>query len=77
IHALTDPLGQHIEILLSQGKTHDLKLANFLKNLYNTKVIADIAYHSNEIRKHIQSISYEAFITCKSNTLNNITFYIN
>ncbi|ORU04715.1 hypothetical protein ACC87_07590, partial [Francisella tularensis subsp. holarctica] len=55
-------------------KTHDSKVANLLKNVYNTKVIADRAYHSNEIRQHIQSISSEAVIPCKSNTLNHIPF---
>ncbi|ORU06795.1 IS5 family transposase, partial [Francisella tularensis] len=74
IHAMTDALGNPIEILLSEGKTHDSKVANLLKNVYNTKVIADRAYHSNEIRQHIQSISSEAVIPCKSNTLNHIPF---
>ncbi|MBK2120521.1 hypothetical protein IBF26_09305, partial [Francisella tularensis] len=36
--------------------------------------IADRAYHSNEIRQHIQGISSEAVIPCKSNTLNHIPF---
>ncbi|NCI40069.1 transposase, partial [Francisella tularensis subsp. holarctica] len=49
-------------------------VANLLKNVYNTKVIADRAYHSNEIRQHIQSISSEAVIPCKSNILNHIPF---
>ncbi|MBK2345322.1 transposase, partial [Francisella tularensis subsp. novicida] len=71
IHAMTDALGNPIEILLSEGKTHDSKVAiDLLQNVYNTKVIADRAYHSNEIRQHIQSISSEAVIPCKSNTLN-------
>ncbi len=74
IHAMTDALGNPIEILLSEGKTYDSKVANLLKNVYNTKVIADRAYHSNEIRQHIQSISSEAVIPCKSNTLNHIPF---
>ncbi|AJI52227.1 transposase DDE domain protein [Francisella tularensis subsp. holarctica] len=74
IHAMTDALGNPIEILLSEGKTHDSKVANLLKNVYNTKVIADRTYHSNEIRQHIQSISSEAVIPCKSNTLNHIPF---
>ncbi|MDE5028365.1 IS5/IS1182 family transposase, partial [Francisella tularensis subsp. holarctica] len=59
IHAMTDSLGNPIEILLSEVKTHDSKVANLLKNVYNTKVISDIAYHSNEISQHIQSISSE------------------
>ncbi|MDE5037780.1 IS5/IS1182 family transposase, partial [Francisella tularensis subsp. holarctica] len=32
------------------------------------------AYHSIEFRKNIQSISSEAVITCKSNSLNHIPF---
>ncbi|MDE5035587.1 IS5/IS1182 family transposase, partial [Francisella tularensis subsp. holarctica] len=63
-----------IEIFLSECKTNDSKLDNLLKNVYNTKFIADRAYHSNEIRHHIQSISSEAVIPCKSNTLNHIPF---
>ncbi|MBK2316496.1 transposase, partial [Francisella tularensis] len=60
IHAITDALGNPIEILLSEGKTHDSKVAiDLLQNIYNTKVIGDRAYHSNEIRQHIQSISSE------------------
>ncbi|MBK2327333.1 transposase, partial [Francisella tularensis subsp. novicida] len=52
IHAMTDALGNPIEILLSEGKTHDSKVAiDLLQNVYNTKVIADRAYHSNEIRQ--------------------------
>ncbi|ADA78072.1 transposase DDE domain protein [Francisella tularensis] len=75
IHAMTDALGNPIEILLSEDKTHDSKVAiDLLKNVYNTKVIADRAYHSNEIRQHIQGISSEAVIPCKSNTLNHIPF---
>ncbi|MDE4978427.1 IS5/IS1182 family transposase, partial [Francisella tularensis subsp. holarctica] len=53
-------------------KTNDSKVDNLLKNVYNTKVIADREYHYNEIRQHIQSISSESVIPCKSNTLNNI-----
>ncbi|QIV95708.1 dTDP-glucose 4,6-dehydratase [Allofrancisella inopinata] len=46
IHAMTDALGNPIEILLSEGKTHDSKVAiALLQNVYNTKVIADRAYH--------------------------------
>ncbi|KFJ68092.1 transposase DDE domain protein [Francisella tularensis] len=72
---MTDALGNPIEILLSEDKTHDSKVAiDLLKNVYNTKVIADRAYHSNEIRQHIQGISSEAVIPCKSNTLNHIPF---
>ena len=75
IHAMTDALGNPIEILLSEGKIHDSKVAiDLLQNVYNTKVIADRAYHSNEIREHIQSISSEAVIPCKSNTLKPIAF---
>ncbi|MBK2323795.1 transposase, partial [Francisella tularensis subsp. novicida] len=39
-----------------------------------TKVIADRAYHSKEIRQHIQSISSEDVIPCKSNTRNHIPY---
>ena len=74
---MTDALGNPMEILLSEGKTHDSKVAiDLLQNVYNTKVIADRAYHSNEIRKHIQNISSEAVIPCKSNTINPIDFDI-
>ncbi|AEI36562.1 ISSod6 transposase, IS1301 [Francisella salina] len=77
IHAMTDALGNPMEILLSEGKTHDSKVAiDLLQNVYNTKVIADRAYHSNEIRKHIQNIFSEAVIPCKSNTINPIDFDI-
>ncbi|MDE5002886.1 transposase, partial [Francisella tularensis] len=74
IHAMTDDLGNQIEILLSEVKTHDSKVANLLQNVYNTKVIADRAYHSNEIRQHIQRLSSEAVIPCKSNPLHHIPF---
>ncbi|MDE5014978.1 transposase, partial [Francisella tularensis subsp. holarctica] len=57
IHAMNDALGNPIEILLSECKTHDSKVANLIKNVYKTKVIADRAYHTNEIRQHIKSIS--------------------
>ncbi|MDE5022941.1 IS5/IS1182 family transposase, partial [Francisella tularensis subsp. holarctica] len=46
IHAMTDDLGNPIEILLSEGTTHDSNVAKLLKNVYNTKVIAVRAYHS-------------------------------
>ncbi|MBK2323790.1 transposase, partial [Francisella tularensis] len=60
IHAITDALGNPIAILLSTGKTHDSKVSiDLLQNIYNTKVIVDRAYHSHEIRQHIQSISSE------------------
>ncbi|MDE4957382.1 IS5/IS1182 family transposase, partial [Francisella tularensis subsp. holarctica] len=74
IHSMTDDLVNPIEILLSEGKSHDSKVDNLLKNVYNTKVIADIAYHYNEIRQHIQSIYSEAVIPCKSKTINHIPF---
>ncbi|MDE4984554.1 IS5/IS1182 family transposase, partial [Francisella tularensis subsp. holarctica] len=41
IHAMTDALGNPLEILFSEGKTHESKVANLIKNLYNTKVIDD------------------------------------
>ncbi|MBD2809135.1 transposase, partial [Francisella tularensis] len=75
IHAMTDALGNPIEIFMSEGKTHDNKVANLLKNEYNTQVIVDKAYQSNEIRKNIQRISYHTVIPCKSHTQNNIPFY--
>ncbi|MDE4990564.1 IS5/IS1182 family transposase, partial [Francisella tularensis subsp. holarctica] len=64
IHAITDAVGTPIEILLSEGKTQDSKEANLLKNVYNTKVISVRAYHTNEIRQHIKSISSENVIPC-------------
>ena len=77
IHALTDALGNPIEILLSEGKAHDSKVAiDLLQNIHSTKVIADRAYHSNKIRQHIRSISSEAIIPCKSNTIKPIAFDI-
>ncbi|WP_150466134.1 IS5 family transposase [Francisella sp. SYW-2] len=77
IHAMTDALGNPMEILLSEGKTHDSKVViDLLQNVYNTKVIADRAYHSNKIREHIQNISSEAVIPSKSNTINPIDFDI-
>ncbi|MBK2357822.1 IS5 family transposase, partial [Francisella hispaniensis] len=61
IHTMTDALGNPLEVLLSESKAHDSKVAiDLLQNPYNTKVIADRAYHSNKIRKHIQNISSEA-----------------
>ncbi|MDE5003064.1 IS5/IS1182 family transposase, partial [Francisella tularensis subsp. holarctica] len=42
--------------------------------VYNTIVIADRAYHSNEITQLFQSIYSVAVIPCKSNTLNHIPF---
>ncbi|MDE5010946.1 IS5/IS1182 family transposase, partial [Francisella tularensis subsp. holarctica] len=62
------------ELFVAQGKTHDRKVANLLNTGFNTKVIADRAYHSNEMRQHIQSISSVAVVPCKSNTLNPIPF---
>ncbi|MDE5014676.1 IS5/IS1182 family transposase, partial [Francisella tularensis subsp. holarctica] len=56
IQEMTDALGNPIEKLLSEGKTHDSKVDNILKKVYNTKVIADRAYHSNDISQHNQSI---------------------
>lgn len=47
---------------------------NLLQNIDKTKIIADRAYHSNEIRKHIESISSQAIIPCKSNKINPIPF---
>ncbi|WP_150468507.1 IS5 family transposase [Francisella sp. SYW-9] len=74
-HAITDALGNPMEILLSEGRIHDSKVAiDLLQNVYNTKVITDRAYHSNEIREHIQNISSEAIIPCKS--INPIAFDI-
>ena len=70
-----DCLGNPLEIIVSKGKTHDNKVAiNLLQNIYKTKIIADRAYHSNEIREHIESISCQAFILCKSNKINPIPF---
>ena len=59
IHAMTDALGNPLKIIVSEGKTHDSKVAiNLLQNIDKTKIIADRAYHSNEIRKHIAKLLY-------------------
>ncbi|MBK2312771.1 transposase, partial [Francisella tularensis subsp. novicida] len=59
-HAINDSFGNQIAILLSTGNTHHTNVAtDLLQHIFNTKVIADRAYHSTEMRQHIQSISSE------------------
>ena len=63
IHAMTDALGNPLEIIVSEGKTHDSKVAiNLLQNIDKTKIIADRVYHSNEIREHISKSCYTLYI---------------
>ncbi|MBD5784301.1 IS5/IS1182 family transposase, partial [Francisella tularensis subsp. holarctica] len=71
---MTIALDNPIVILLSEINTHDIKVSILLKNVNYTKFIANRAYHANRIRHHIQCISSEAFIPCKSKSLNHLPF---
>lgn len=68
IHTLTDALGNPIRFILTPGNIHDIiPTKDLLEGIYNSKVLADKAYFSEENMKFITGNHNEVVIPSKSN----------
>lgn len=71
IHMVADAQGRPLRFILTAGQVHDATQAiDLMKDIPAGAVIADKAYHSDDIREHIASHQAEAVIPPRSNRKN-------
>ena len=69
IHALSDALGNPVKFILSPGNEHDITHAEELvKDLRNTKILADKGYYSEKFVEFLKKNDCEALIPSRSNS---------
>lgn len=69
IHAMTDALGNPVKFVISPGNEHDINHAEELvKDLRNTKVLADKGYDSKKFVAFLKERNCEALIPSRSNS---------
>ena len=75
IHAKVDALGNLLQIIITPGQQHDSTQAKaLLKHLFNSNVLADRGYDSNEIRVQVKEQNCIAVIPPKSNRTTEIVY---
>ena len=75
IHALSDALGNPVKFILSPGNDHDITHAEELvKDLRNTKILADKGYYSEKFVEFLKKNDCEALIPSRSNSKNKRVF---
>lgn len=69
IHALSDALGNPVKFILSPGNDHDITHAEELvKDLRNTKILADRGYDSEKFVAFLKKNGCKALIPSRSNS---------
>ncbi len=75
IHTKVDALGNPLQFIITPGQASDTTQAKHLLNgVFNTQVLADKAYGSNEIRMQIKNQNCEDVIPSRSNSLKPVNY---